>query len=122
MSDLGSNLFEQAHKVVLYDADDMEAIGHDTGTGKEAPDEPSVRTEQVDADYFDLLPALELTEVASQVLATTAFYQIEDTTVLQVAQRRYHLVATVQTMLVDSSTCGQVILNRSLALRRVNCS
>ena len=93
---------------MLYDADDMEAISYDTGVGEEAANESPVGTGQVDADQPYLLAALELTEVASQVLATASFHQIEDSMVLQITQGRHHLVATMQAVLIDTQYLGTV--------------
>ena len=48
-------------EVMIDDADDMEAIGDDTGVGKVSLDESSVGTGEIDADELNTLPTPEFT-------------------------------------------------------------
>jgi len=92
----------QLHEVVLDDADDMEAVGDDPGSGEGVFDEAAVGAGEVDADDPHLLPALELAKEPGEILMAAAGLDVENTPVFQVTEGGGEALALVEGVLVDA--------------------
>ena len=83
--ELWNDLPKKLHKVLLHNANDMEAIGNDSSIREVFSDQASVGGTQVHADDSDLVSAFERFEVVLQFSRAAAFDNIEDSLGLQVA-------------------------------------
>ena len=85
--DLGKELANQVHEVLMHDTDDMEAIGDDLGVWEVPADKSPVGATQVHADEADVFFALQSGEVGFKVLGFTAFDDVEDLVCSLIAER-----------------------------------
>lgn len=90
------------HEVVLDDTHDVEAVGHDPGVGKIAPDEAAVGAGKIDANDLHAFAALEPAEESGEIGGAFAGPDIEDPAVLQVAEGGAEALAFVEGVFVDA--------------------
>jgi len=92
----------QLHEVVLDDADDVEAVGHDPGVGEVAFDEAAVGGGEVDADDFHTFAALEFAKESGEILMAAAGLDVENTPVFQVTEGGGEALAFMEGVFVDA--------------------
>src|ERR1017187_4999378 len=89
-------------EVVVDDADDMEAIGHDACVGEVQVDQGAVGRGQIHAHHFDLSLALQMLEIGAQRELGSAEYDIIDLVMFQVAQSGGETPAAGEEVLVNA--------------------
>ncbi len=104
--DLGSDLSEELHEVMLNDADDMEAVGNDFSIGEVTFDESAVRGTQIDADNAHFIPAVQGLQEAFELTGALALGDIKDAVVAQIAEGGGETAALVKSMFVDTEELG----------------
>jgi hypothetical protein len=99
-------------EVVVDDAADMEAIGHDAGMGEVPADQRAVDAGQIHTDHPRTIPAGQALQVVLQGGLAAAEHDVEDGVLLQPCRR-------LKKSSSMPSTCGQHAPLRSAALRRM---
>ena len=104
--DVGSDLAGEVHEMLDDNTDDMEAVGNDPCIGEPFADQGAVRAGEVDADDSDALAAAEVFEEGDHIGGRSAFDDIEDLVVLEVAEGGGKALAFVEGVLVDAEDGG----------------
>jgi hypothetical protein len=81
-----NELANKIHEVLLDEANDVEAVCDDSGPGEVSLDQRAIGTAQIHADEADVFFAFEGGEVGVKVLRVTAFDDVEDAVIAQVAE------------------------------------
>jgi len=98
----------QLHEVVLDDTHDMEAVGHDACIGKVTANQAAIGAGEIDADDLHPLPALEFTKECCKVRLAFSGLNVEDPSVLQIAEGGAEALALVEGMFVDAKVARTV--------------
>lgn len=106
--EVGHQKAGQPHEVVLDHTHHMKTVGHDAGFGEVAPDEAAIRAGEIDADDFHPLPALEFHQETHEFRFAFARLDIENPTVLQVAEGSAETLALVEGVFIDSEVAGTI--------------
>ncbi|GIU77640.1 MAG: hypothetical protein KatS3mg005_0878 [Bryobacteraceae bacterium] len=83
----GTELAPAGEEVMVDEADDVEAAGHDAGVGEALAHQGALEGGQIDADQFDLLLALQALETGVEAGLRAAGHDVEDPVRARVAQR-----------------------------------
>lgn len=81
-----SDLAGKLQEVMLNNADDMEAVGHDEGVWEESADDASVADAQIDADHPDPVPAAKLGEGVVKTGGRFPLEEIEDAVIGEITE------------------------------------
>ena len=82
-------------------ADDMEAIGNDLGSGEIGSNQGAVGTGKIDSNHANLVSAFESGQKGSQIPWTAAGNNIEDPVVLKITEGGGKTLPLVKGVLVD---------------------
>lgn len=106
--EVAHQMTRQLHEVVLNHPHDMEAVRHDAGLGKVTADQAAIGAGEIDADDLHPLPAFEFAEECRQVRFAFSRPELEDPTVLQVAEGGAEALALVEGVFVDAKVARTV--------------
>ncbi len=88
--------------MVIDDAHNVEAISDDPGIGEEATDDVAVRTGEIDAHDFDLVPSPQCQEIGREIGNASTGPDIENAMVAEIAKGSAEALPLVQGMFVDT--------------------
>lgn len=108
-SDLWGNGAGQLHEVSIDQPHHVEAIRHNPGSWKIAPDQGSVRAAQIDTDDFNSFATFELAHIGFQLLGTAPGHHVKDPVVFEIAKGRREAMGLVHGVLVETEHQGALL-------------